>query len=53
MAEPEGKVIVCAGPPLCNLVGDEAIEHAANGCLLCKRLAPKPDGSWIEEVAHG
>lgn len=38
-------VIVCAGPPLCLLQGDEAIAAATAGCALCKRIVVHPDGS--------
>lgn len=38
-------VIVCAGPPLCDLEGDEAIAAIDSGCLLCKRIICHPDGS--------
>ena len=30
------RVIVCQGPPLCLLEGDAAIQHAVDGCFLCK-----------------
>jgi hypothetical protein len=42
------EVIVCAGPPLCNLQGDACIEAADSGCPLCKHIVIHPDGSETE-----
>ena len=42
------EVIVCAGPPTCNLQGDEAIEAADAGCPQCKHVVCHPDGSETE-----
>ena len=38
-------VIVCAGSPVCLLMGDEAITAAQAGCVWCKRIICHPDGS--------
>lgn len=38
-------VIVCAGPPLCDLDGDVAIVAQEAGCPLCKRIICHPDGT--------
>lgn len=43
------QVIVCAGPPLCMLEGDEAVAAAQAGCELCKRITLHPDGSETVE----
>lgn len=37
-------VIVCAGPPRCQLNGDEAYEAQRAGCVWCRRIAYHPDG---------
>lgn len=39
------RVVVCQGPPICPLEGDEAVRAAADGCLWCKRITFHPDGS--------
>lgn len=41
-------VIVCQGPPRCELTGEEAIEAAANGCPWCRRIIVHEDGSETE-----
>mgnify|MGYP005613687295 FL=1 len=41
-------VIVCAGPPRCDLNGDEAYEAQRAGCIWCRRIACHADGSEIE-----
>lgn len=38
-------VIVCAGPPLCQLEDDAAVAAAMAGCPWCKRIVMHPDGS--------
>lgn len=43
-----GEVIVCAGPPLCQLEGDEAVACQVAGCTLCKRIIINSDGSETE-----
>ncbi len=42
------EVIVCAGPPLCELQGDAAIEQQMAGCPICQRIICHPDGSETE-----
>lgn len=42
----EAEVIVCAGPPLCSLEGDKAIQNSMDGCPLCQRHVLQPDGTW-------
>lgn len=32
------RVIVCQGPPVCLLEGDEAVRAAENGCSWCRRI---------------
>lgn len=44
----EPKVIVCAGPPLCLLQGDEAIAAAQAGCPNCRHIVMHPDGRETE-----
>ena len=48
MDDEDPMVIVCAGPPLCDLYGDTAILAQQSGCPLCKRIICHPDG--IETV---
>lgn len=50
MSDHEGapEVIVCAGPPLCLLMGDEAIEQAMAGCPNCRRTICHPDRTETE-----
>jgi hypothetical protein len=38
-------VTVCQGPPVCQLVDDEAIQAMKQGCPWCKRIFIAPDGS--------
>lgn len=45
MREQEPVVIVCQGPPACDLEGDEAIEAQEGGCLWCKRIILHEDGT--------
>lgn len=44
----EAEVIVCAGPPLCLLEGDEAVASQQAGCPLCKRIIIRTDGTETE-----
>jgi hypothetical protein len=43
MREPQ--VIVCQGPPRCDLEGDTAIEAQEAGCKWCKRISVHEDGT--------
>lgn len=43
-----GEVIVCSGPPLCLLQGDEAVKNQIDGCPLCRRIKVADDGSETE-----
>ncbi len=43
-----GEVIVCAGPPTCELLGDDAVRNAENGCPLCRRIVINSDGTETE-----
>jgi len=36
-------VIVCQGPPVCMLEGDEAVKAAEDGCPWCKRITLHDD----------
>lgn len=38
-------VVVCAGPPVCLLEGDAAMQAVLAGCVWCKRITVHPDGS--------
>lgn len=38
-------VIVCQGPPICDLEGEAAIEAQENGCPWCKRIIVHEDGT--------
>ena len=50
MRERDPCIIVCQGPPICLLVGDEAVQTAEAGCPWCKRITVHKDGSeTIEE----
>lgn len=42
------EVIVCAGPPLCMLTDDTAVEHAKAGCPNCRHIAIHEDGTETE-----
>ena len=42
------EVIVCAGPPACDLQGDTAVEAQEAGCPRCKRIVVHPDGTETE-----
>lgn len=46
-------VIVCAGPPVCGLEGDEAVAAAEAGCPHCARLAIYPDGEEVDQTVKG
>lgn len=41
-------ITVCAGPPKCLLVDDEAVEAQQAVCPICKRIRVKPDGTEEE-----
>lgn len=45
MDDDDPMVIVCAGPPLCDLYEDTAILAQQAGCPLCKRIICHPDGT--------
>lgn len=38
-------IIVCQGPPRCNLDGDAAVEAQMAGCAWCKRITVHADHS--------
>lgn len=38
-------IIVCQGPPVCMLQGDEAEASQRAGCPWCKRIIVHPDGT--------
>lgn len=42
------EVVVCAGPPLCDLQGEVAEAAMAAGCPLCQRIIINADGSEKE-----
>lgn len=39
------RVVVCAGPPACLLMGDEAVAAAKAGCVWCRRIVCHSDGT--------
>ena len=46
----ESLQIICAGPPYCDLKGDEAVKAQENGCIWCSRVYTEPDGrEFIEQ----
>lgn len=46
--EDDATIVVCAGPPLCLLKGDEAIENQEDGCPRCRRIIIHDDGTESE-----
>lgn len=51
--EPDLQVIVCQGPPRCELEDDEAVRAQIAGCPWCKRIVVHRDGSeTVREPAH-
>lgn len=48
MNEIVGEIIVCAGPPLCELEGDEAVQAQQDGCPICRRICIHEDGTETE-----
>lgn len=42
------EIIVCQGPPLCDLQSDEAVKNQLAGCPLCKRIVVHADGTETE-----
>lgn len=45
----EDTVIVCQGPPRCDLEGDEAVAAQMAGCQWCRRININDDGSETRE----
>lgn len=43
------KVIICQGPPICDLQGDEAEDAMEAGCPWCRREILLPNGEWHTE----
>lgn len=43
-----GEIIICVGPPLCLLQGDEAVQNQIDGCPKCRRVTVAPDGRETE-----
>ncbi len=39
------EVIVCQGPPVCELCGDEVEQAQRKGCIWCKRIIVHEDGT--------
>lgn len=37
-------IIVCAGPPRCDLQGEDAYQAQRAGCVWCRRIACHADG---------
>lgn len=44
-SETYATVVVCQGPPRCDLMGDEAVAAAESGCVWCKRIRIDEDGN--------
>lgn len=42
---PGGDVVVCQGPPICELEGDVAVTRQKQGCLYCQRI-------WFDECGN-
>lgn len=42
------EIIVCQGPPLCELQDEEAVKNQLAGCPLCKRIVVHADGTQTE-----
>ena len=38
------QIIVCQGPPRCDLRGDEAVAAQEGGCIWCRRITIHADG---------
>jgi hypothetical protein len=51
MEDNRPQVIVCAGPPECDLQDDDAVAAQQAGCPRCRRLLVNPDGSTEEYKA--
>lgn len=39
------EIVICQGPPKCDLEGDAAYEAQVAGCLWCQRITIDDDGS--------
>ena len=48
LAEPQGDVWICQGPPWCLMEGDEAVDAQEAGCPWCRVVRVYEDGT--EEV---
>lgn len=44
----DSEVIVCAGPPACQIQGDDAVKNQIDGCPLCRRIVIHADGNETE-----
>jgi len=44
----KGEIIVCAGPPACDLQDEAAVEAAQAGCPKCLHILVHHDGSETE-----
>lgn len=47
MSEPIGTVVVCQGPPRCELEGDEAVAAQEAGCVWCEHIEVFADGEDV------
>ena len=45
MKRNDPRVIVCQGPPICDLEDDEAVRAQQRGCLWCRIITMHQDGS--------
>ena len=43
--DPDPRVFVCQGPPVCDLQGDDAVRAQMAGCVWCRVITVRPDGT--------
>ena len=48
MDRDDPEIIVCAGPPACLLMGDDAKENMMAGCPMCRHIVVHEDGTETE-----
>lgn len=52
MTHEEAVVVVCQGPPRCDLIGSEAMTAQRAGCVWCKRIHIDATGETTQEPGH-
>ena len=45
MSDDLAEIIVCQGPPRCDLQGDDAVVRQKDGCVWCQRITVHADGT--------